>query len=373
MRHHLVRTALALLGWAMAGQAALAHSDIMAAFPPLPQVAPLMPPTPLTSSTQGEIRFNSGSPYDMDVLLQQGNKATPTSGGGRLYLPAGASEVRKVPAMVILPGITGAAHDSEFATAETLARHGIAALVVDYDKPRGVTPEMSYRDRMLVASEFDVVTDAYAALRALNVHPSIDPQRIGVMGFARGGMVARMTMDARFRQVLAPNVPPFALHVDFYGPCYAQLHTRKTTGTPLVSFRAAEDASSDLVACANEEVQLRQAGSAVSTVVYAKAAHAWNSHLPRAMDDRPYLTGCTIQFTEQALPAIRGNTLIPPDAAYDRETRYRLRAQASQKLGDCVKFGVLTGHDDETTDQANKQLLQFLKTRFALPPSGPVH
>jgi hypothetical protein len=66
-----------------------------------------------------------------------------------------------------------------------LADNGIAALLVDNFKPRGISEDMPYALKIMGTSEFDAVADAYAALKALNKHPAIDGWRIGVMGFSQ--------------------------------------------------------------------------------------------------------------------------------------------------------------------------------------------
>ena len=348
--------------WSLAGSA----QSMFDALPPLPKVMPMMAPTVMHGDTQGEIQFKSSSPYDLDVLLNQPGKADVTMGMGKLVLPPGASEKKRVPAMVILPGGAGAIPGRENEMVQSLASQGIAALVIDNFKPRGISEEMPYVLKILGTSEFDAVADAYAALKALNKHPAIDPHRIGVMGFSKGGIAARMSMDQRIREKLAPKVPPFALHVDFYGPCYAMIPTQKTTGAPLVSFRAGEDASNDLVACAQQEAVLRSAGSDVSTVVYAKAGHDWESNKPREVNERPYLAGCTIEFNDKDLPTVNGQTLIPAGSKPDRQTRYQIRVQSGQALGDCVKVGYISGRDETARTLANRQLMQFLKAKFAM-------
>ena len=354
---------LALAASALCAASASAQS-MFDALPPLPKVIPMMPPTELHSDTQGEIKFKSSSPYDLDVLLSQPAKAEPTMGMGKLFLPKGASAKKQVPAMVVLPGGAGAIPGRENETAQMLADNGIAALLVDNFKPRGISEEMPYALKVMGTSEFDAVADAYAALKALNKHPAIDGWRIGVMGFSKGGIAARMSMDARIRDKLAPFIQPFALHVDFYGPCYSLLQSRKTTGAPLLSFRAGEDASNDLVACAQQEKILREAGSEVSTVVYAKAGHDWESDKPREMTNRPYLAGCTIEFNDKDFPVLNGQPLIPAGAQADRQTRYKIRVQSGKALGDCVKVGYMAGRDETARSLANKQMLQFLKVKF---------
>lgn len=353
------------VGMLCAWGASVPAQSMFNGLPPLPRIAPVMPSTVLLSHTQGEIRFKSSSPYDLDVLMSQPPKAESTTGMGKLFLPPSAGGGQRVPAMVILPGGAGAIPGREYDTADAMVRQGMAVLVIDYFKPRGISDEMPYPVKVMGASEFDAVADAYAALKALNQHPAIDGQRIGLLGFSKGGIAARMSMDERIRAKLAPQVPPFHLHVDFYGPCYVELPTRKTTGAPLVSFRAGEDASNDLVACAQQEAALRKAGSPVSTIIYAKAGHDWESTRPREVTERPYLAGCTIAFDDNDMPTLKGEALIPADAQSDRQTRYRIRVQSSQALGDCVKVGYVSGRDESTRSLARKHLLQFLKARFA--------
>ena len=88
--------------------------NLFPALPAMPEIAPMAPPTVLLSDTQGNIRFNSSSPYDLDVLLHQPTKAAPTAGMGKLLLPPQASDATPVPAMVILPGGSGVLPGREF-------------------------------------------------------------------------------------------------------------------------------------------------------------------------------------------------------------------------------------------------------------------
>jgi dienelactone hydrolase len=187
--------------------------------------------------------------------------------------------------MVVLPGGAGAIPGRESETAQMLADNGIAALLVDNFKPRGISEDMPYALKIMGTSEFDAVADAYAALKALNKHPAIDGWRIGVMGFSKGGIAARMSLDARIRDKLAPFIQPFALHVDFTGRAM-RCQSRKTTGSPLLSFRAGRMHRMIWWPCAAGKI-LREAGSEVSTVVYARAGHDWESDKPREMTNRP--------------------------------------------------------------------------------------
>ena len=178
---------------------------------PLPE---RRPPTPLRADTQGEVWFDSRTPFDFDVLLNHLDRAPVTSALGYLYLPEAAKRDSPAPAMVLLPGSGGVKLGRQMLYADLLVSSGYAVLVVDYYASRGVDDDLvPYEIRAGNVSEFDVVTDAYAALRALNEHPAVDPDRIGVMGFSYGGMATRLALDSRVKRVLAPRLPRFAAHV----------------------------------------------------------------------------------------------------------------------------------------------------------------
>jgi dienelactone hydrolase len=330
------------------------------AFPRLPE-----PPAALEAGQMGLIHFATHSPYDLDVLLAGSNPVTtPTTGMGTLFLPTGASARAPVAAMVVLHGSGGITPGREMTYGRLLADHGFAAFVVDYYTPRGVTRETPYMAKVHAATEWDLIADAFAALRILGTHPDIDAKRVGVMGFSYGGMAVRMSLDERFGRVLAPDLAPFAVHVDYYGPCHFDLRTRRTTGAPLLTLRGAQDASNDLVACARTEATLRAGGSAVDAIVFATAGHAWEALRPRSMNASPYLAGCSIQYDEDGHPSLDGAPLpyAPPGAT--REQRYALRASDAANYGACLHRGYIVGRDDETRRRSDRILIDWLRTHL---------
>jgi len=343
-------------------------SKVMANTVPLPQL-PAMPElqaeTALESDTDGRISFNTRSPFDFDVLLNHIDSAPITTGGGRLFLPGKNAVNKKYPAMVILAGSGGIKPEREDQTAILLAEQGYAALVIDYYGARGFTDSSSYRDKTAGVTEFDIVTDAYSALRALQRHPSIDGERIGVMGFSYGGMATRLAMDARVRNSLARDIPGFSLHVDVYGPCFQDFRISKTTGAPLLTLRGAEDASNNLVDCAREEDRLRKGGSSVGAVVYATAGHAWEVNTPRRKNKFPYVNGCIIDYDMQGFPSREGQQIIPPGADIARSARHKLRLQTGKYYQGCLGFGYIVGRDEPVKQRAEKELLDFLHQQWS--------
>jgi dienelactone hydrolase len=77
------------------------------------------------------------------------------------------------------------------------------------------------------------VADALAALRLLATHPRIDPERIGVIGFSKGGQVALYTALEPFRRAVIEDDRRFAAHVALYPYCGDWYMAERVTGAPM--------------------------------------------------------------------------------------------------------------------------------------------
>ncbi len=347
---------LAALGLAM--RAALAAPD--GGLPPLPPL-PQYPP-PLTTAgpdTRGEIHLASTSPVDFAGILRDGELQTPTTVPATLRLPEGAGAGRSVPAMVILHGSGGIHAEREHAYGELLSAHGVATLVVDSYAGRGVSSETPYALRVLAVTVADEVADAYAALKLLATHPAIDASRIGVMGFSYGGMATRATLDGRIQARLGAGAAAFALHVDFYGPCYFDLRTPATTGAPYYSLRGGQDASNDLRDCAVLEHRLRQAGSLAGTHVYSGAGHGWELHWERRFYDTLNPAPCRLVLDPEGRWQL-DDELLPWSPGLSRPEKHRLRAGLLQRLSTCMAPGYIVGRDEAVDEHARRQVLEIV-------------
>ncbi len=218
-------------------------------------------------------------------------------------------------------------------------------------------------DLLILSQNFIYIfhSDAYAALRLLATSPLVDDERIGVMGFSYGGMAARLAMDARIRDALAPDVPPFSLHIDVYGPCFQDLQSTALTGAPILTLRGTEDASNDLVACARREAELAALGAEVTARVYQGAGHAWENEQPRFFsEDSPYLAGCELVYDERGRALLDGEPLMdyPLDASH--ATKMAARFSSGLKFRDCVGYGYLIGRDENARRQGYADIGAFV-------------
>ena len=330
---------------------------VLPEFPSLPE-----PAAELSHAQAGEIYFQSATPFDFDVLIGDMRLAKPTTGFGTLFLPNNAGPKNPVPAMVVVHGSGGISPGREMEYGQLLADSGFAAFVIDYYRPRGATEDVNYMLRVLSITEFDAITDAYSALKILQTHPDIDPKRIGIMGFSYGGMAARFSMDSRIKQALAKGRPGFATHVDYYGPCFQNLHSSAITGAPLLTLRGDRDASNELPACLEREAELRELGAVVETQVYEGAGHAWESTQTRTLiEEAPYVSGCEIEYDAAGRSFSGDRFIVDVPLETTREERIAVRLSSGNVLGGCVKSGYIIGRDDPTRAKSDARLLDFLK------------
>jgi dienelactone hydrolase len=330
----------------------------------VPVLAPLADfPEPNTSpdaDTQGVVYFESRTPFDFDVILEGRAAMLPTTGTATLFLPEGASAQHPVPGMVLLHGSGGISPGREMEYGEFLSQNGVAALVVNYFTPRGVSQETAYLVRIITVTELDAVADAYAGLAFMNKHPAIDGTRIGTMGFSYGGMAARIAMDKRVQTILADNDQKFALYLDYYGPCEFELGTKEVVGGPLVTLRGGLDASNDIQACRATEADLMALGATVQTHFFPDAGHAWEALTERKEYPSPYFHGCPMVFDEQGRTSVNGNYITAPLGA-DRATRYEWRAGLNVAMQDCTGIGYVIGRDEATLEKSNAILLDAVE------------
>ena len=330
---------------------------------------PEMPDLPeplaeLSEDQQGVLYFHSKSPYSLQNALFRLDQSVDTTGMGTLYLPEGANSNSPVPAMIILHGSGGLRQDREFRYAEWFASEGIAAFVIDYYSVRGVTPETKYINKTLSASDIDIVTDAFSALKLLADHPAIDANRIGVTGYSYGGMATRYALDPRLQQAIAPNYPPFALHISLYGPCFQTTGSEITTGAPYMAIYGTEDNSVDPAHCAELHQRLMAGGSEVEDIVIEGAGHAWENEMPRQEYDYAFVRGCEFSYTNDAIPTINGEAIEFPGPDASREELAYNRVSVHLTAPQCLGNGYIIGRDKKSDEISSAAMMDFMKRHF---------
>lgn len=215
-------------------------------------------------------------------VVEQG----PLTVKGKLMLPAQQhcrSKKHRYPAVVILHGSSGVDSRGDFYAAE-LNEGGIATLEIDMWEARGVSSAAN-RPALPVLT----YPDAFAALELLSQHPEIDSDRIGVLGFSWGGVMAMASATEEVSKRYGADLR-FAAHVANYPVCYGYNNPKlpyfsfggqagnPLTGSPIMIQIGELDGYDESPApCQTLKASLTEEEQVIINVVsYPGSEHAWD-------------------------------------------------------------------------------------------------
>jgi dienelactone hydrolase len=231
--------------------------------------------TSLADGRAGKIHFASQTPAGYFALARrESNPKVVVFGTLRLPPPSAG----RVPAMVIAHGSAGV-DQRESWWAETLTKLGLATFVVDSFTPRGVRQTATDQSQLSTAAN---VADALAALRLLGTHPRIDPQRVGVIGFSKGGQVALYSALEPFRRAVIDDDARFAAHVALYPYSNDWYTAARVTGAPMLLLLGGRDDYTPAEACRGYAEWFKAAGGDTTVIVYPDAYHDFDDTSLRA-------------------------------------------------------------------------------------------
>lgn len=278
---------------------------------------------------------------------------------GTLLLPPGAQPAGPLPAVVLLHSSIGQG-SQDWHYAQRLAARGFAVLAVDSFGPRGV--EKTVEDQTLVGTA-SMLADAYAALARLAADPRIDPGRIAVLGFSKGGIAALYAALETVRERVAPAgpdaAPRFAAHVAYYPWCGVRFRELGTTGAPVLLQLGGRDEVAPAALCQALVAAIEEADPAadLEVVLHPAARHAF---------DHPLLDW---------IGAIPVSGSVPVDCRFEEVAPGRFRetlsgrpasaASLPELFAGCGRAHLLAGGDPEAAERALARTLAFLEATLA--------
>ncbi len=294
----------------------------------------------------GKISFESVTPKTYFGLIT-GEGTTKTTVFGTLRLPEGGG---RVPAIVIAHGSGGVSAEREFWWAGQLTQIGVAGFVVDSFAPRGIVNTASDQSQLSTAAN---VADALAALRLLAADPRIDPERIGVMGFSKGGQVSLYTALEPYRHAVIADATRFALHIPLYPYCNDWPVSEHVTGAPILMLLGGKDDYTPKAPCEDYAAWFRKHGTAVTVVVYENAYHGFDSsHPPRFIQSLVTGRKCSGEYDLDHL------------TLRNRATGETVKGEFFRN---CLSRGATFGGDGEAGRRAPEDVRAFVKAVFKLP------
>lgn len=252
-------------GWrgaiAIVGVASCAWTPSAFAEPGVSDLAARTEIRPIETLTLSDQQFLTGDKNGKAVTI-----------AGELRIPRGATG--RLPAVVLLHGSGGVNGGHEF-----WARHfnemKIASFLLDSFSARGIT---STSTNQALLGRLNMILDAYRSFEMLAAHPRIDPARIAVIGFSRGGQSALYSSMRRFQQIWSPRAV-FALHLPLYASCTTTFIGDSDVTGPIRQHHGQADDYVTVAPCRPYFERLRAAGRDAELIEYPGAHHAYDNPL----------------------------------------------------------------------------------------------
>ena len=265
---------------------------------------------------------------------------------GELRIPQGASG--RLPAVILQHGSGGANGGNEL-WAKTFNEMGIASFLVDSFSGRGI---VSTSANQALLGRLNMVLDGYRAFDVLANHSRIDPARIAIMGFSRGGQSTLYSSMKRFQQMWNPRAA-FAAYIPLYASCSTTfIGDTDLSPAPIRQFHGAADDYVPFAQCRPYFERLRAAGRDVQLTEYPNAHHGYDNPLgnktPTVAKGAQSVRACKLK--EEPLGTIINAETGQPFTYKDP----------------CVQTDPHTGYNEPAANATRKAVKEFVRTVFKL-------
>lgn len=270
----------------------------------------------------------SGTLSEEEFLIG-GSSGQPAMLAGELRLPRTSG---RLPVVVLVHG-SGGIGSGVTRWAEALNTSGFGTFVMDHFSGRGILQTATDQTQL---AHVAMIADVYRALDLLARHPRVDPTRIAVMGFSKGGFAALYASLKRFQRMHAPGGLEFAAYVAFYPICIrTYIDDEQVSDRAIRIFHGAADDWVPVEPCRDYVTRLRRAGkdatltgipalSTASTIQRCRRRFAFRTCRPaRTVVSRSALAGGWCSGTPASRSAwITGASGVgPPWATTRRRSR----------------------------------------------------
>jgi dienelactone hydrolase len=282
---------------------------------------------------------------DKQFLLGDKNAKEVVVGGILRFPPKPVST--KIPVIFLVHGSSGMGANIDFWSNHFLA-NGYATFNLDSFTGRGLTvvgPNQGLLGRL------NLILDSYRAMEIIAKHPRLDPKKVVMMGFSRGGQAALFASLQRFNDMWNKSGIQFAAHIPFYADCgTTYIEDEITTGKPIQLHHGKADDYNPLASCKVYVNKLKAANQKVDLYEYEFGPHAFDSPLgskpPSVSKDAQTVRNCPIIEKPQGV-------LVNSDT--NQEFKYS---------DSCVQLNPHVGKDEEATQKASKEIDAFLTILF---------
>lgn len=283
--------------------------------------------------------FQSTTLTDEEFLTGQ-KEGKPVILAGELRIPRPGTD--RLPAVALLHGSGGLGSVVDD-WAQWLNDMGVASFAIDSFTARGLVSTVNDQSQL---GRLAMVVDAYRALALLAKHSRIDPERIALMGFSRGGQSALYASLTRFQRMHGPSGLAFAAYIPFYPACNTVfVSDEDIAAKPVRIFHGSADDYVPVAPCRSYVGRLRTRGKDVQLTEYADAHHVFDGRIFK----KPVTLPKAQRTGRCRLEEATGGRII------NSETRQTFT------YGDpCVEYGPTIAYNAKAHVEVQKALTEFV-------------
>lgn len=283
--------------------------------------------------------FQSTTLTDQEFL--SGHKeGRPVTLAGELRLPRSGTD--RLPVVVLVHpsgGVSGSVIDWE----QELNAMGVATFVIDSFTARGIVNTINDQSQL---GRLAMIIDAYRALDLLARHPRIDPARIALMGFSRGGQAALYASVKRFQRMHGPAGHEFAAYILFYPLCNTAFRDDEDVADkPIRLFHGSADDYAPVAPCRAYAERLKAKGKDVQLTEYPGAGHVFDGRAlkkPVKLEKGQTTRQCELA---EAQDGVIINTKTKQPFTY---------------ADPCVEYGWTIAYDEKAATEARRAVKEFV-------------
>jgi dienelactone hydrolase len=283
---------------------------------------------------------------DQQFLTGDAN-GTQVTVAGELRIAQGTG---RLPVVVLMHGSSGVGATTE-AWVHQFNAMGISTFVIDGFTGRGLT---AVAPNQALLGRLNLIVDIYRSLDILARHPRVDPERIVLMGFSRGGQAALYASLDRFNKLWNKSGAQFAAYIPFYPDCSTSYATDTDVASrPIRIFHGTPDDYNPVASCKAYVARLLDTKRDVVLTEYADSQHAFDAGLLGANTVTVSANAQTVRHCY--IKEGEGGVLMNADT----------QSPFSYKDA-CVELNPHVGGNPATAEAARKAVSDFLQALFKL-------
>jgi dienelactone hydrolase len=194
----------------------------------------------------------------------------PTTIAGVLRIAQGSG---RLPLVILMHGSGGFEVNADL-WARQFGSLGISTFALDSFSGRGIASTVVDQSQL---GRLNMILDLYRSLAVLAAHPLVDPNRIAVMGFSRGGQAALYAALKRFQKLWNTSRVDPAAYIALYPQCNTTfLNDTDVSDHPIRIFHGLSDDYVAIAPCRAYFDRLKQSSKDVKMTEYPDTWHAFD-------------------------------------------------------------------------------------------------